>query len=102
MDTQVDQSTVHPMLQIPYCQLHPTKHKTHEKIHHPRQMHLQLDLNQMCHCSDILQTQHHTLFECKTHFCHRHILGTGRACNIEVLLGLEQGIKRLARFLKAS
>src|SRR5258708_1534480 len=44
MDTQVDQSTVHPMLQIPYCQLHPTKHKTHEKIHHPRQTDLQLDL----------------------------------------------------------
>ncbi len=60
------------------------------------------DKNQMCHCSDILQTRHHTLFECKTHFRHRHILGTGRARNIEVLLGSEKGIKRLARFLKAS
>src|SRR5260221_12301607 len=58
--------------------------------------------NQMCHCSDTLQTRQHTLFECKTHYCHRHILGTGRTRNIEFLLGTEKGIRRLARFLKAS
>ena len=34
---------------------------------------------QECHCSEILQTCGHLLFECKTHFRHRHLLGTGRA-----------------------
>ena len=58
--------------------------------------------NQMCHCSDTLQTRQHTLFECKTHYRHQHILGTGRTRNIEFLLGTEKGIRRLARFLKAS
>ena len=57
---------------------------------------------QICHCSNTLQTRHHILFECKTHFRHRHILDTGRARNIETLLGSERGIRRLAHFLKAS
>src|SRR5258708_3403502 len=57
---------------------------------------------QSCHCSDTLQSRHHILYECKTHRRHRHLLGTGRARNIETLLGSEKGIRRLARFLKAS
>jgi len=58
--------------------------------------------NQSCHCSDTLQTRTHILYECKTHFRHRHLLGIGRTRNIEVLLGSEKGISRLARFLKTS
>ena len=55
-----------------------------------------------CHCSDILQTRHHILYECKTHQWHCYLLSTGRAQNIKYLLGLEKGIRRLMRFLKAS
>ena len=58
--------------------------------------------NQSCHCSDTLQMRTHTLYECKTHFWYCHILGTGRTRNIEVLLGSERGIKRVAQFLRTS
>jgi len=44
----------------------------------------------------------HILFECGNHARHRHILGTGRARNIEVLLGLERRVRRRVRFLMAS
>ena len=57
---------------------------------------------QQCHCSETLQTWNHVLFNCKSHFQHRHLLGIGRACSTEVLLGSERGIKRLACFLKTS
>ena len=44
----------------------------------------------------------HILFECGNHARHRHILGAGRARNIEVLLGLERRVRRRVRFLMAS
>src|SRR5258708_37276165 len=57
---------------------------------------------QNCHCSEMLQTWSHILFECKTHRHHCHILGPRRTQQIEVLLGSEKGIRRLARFLEVS
>ena len=57
---------------------------------------------QSCHCSDTLQSRHHILYKCKTHRCYCYLLSTGRARNIETLLGLVKGIRRLARFLKAT
>ena len=55
-----------------------------------------------CQCRNTLQTREHVLFHCKAHKKHRHHLGTGRKRSIEALLGSKRGIRRLARFIKAS
>ena len=55
-----------------------------------------------CHCKDMLQTREHILFHCRAHRRHCHLLGVGRKCNLEALLGSNKGIRRLGCYIKAS
>ena len=64
--------------------------------------HFILSEDKNCWCQNMLQTREHVLFHCKTHKKHRYHLGTGRKHSIEALLGPKRGIRRLARFIKAS
>jgi ribonuclease HI len=55
-----------------------------------------------CPCRAVLQTQLHILQECEIHDWHQHLLGASPNQEINKLLGTQDGILHLAKFLDAS
>lgn len=56
-----------------------------------------------CPCGEVLQTRQHILQSCPLYSSHRHILRKiSPTISLPVILGTEQGIKALARFIEKS